>query len=186
MINPNFRPAFKIEDLEENTTENQDRRRNILIVLMMFPSKPQKSTNRCSIRMFDDTSMATFHEIFHSYPIWISWIFHHTIAISIHITGKSQRFSLWFSLWSFQKLWAPFISIWGVSINGGIPPNGWFISWKIPSFEMDDDRGYPHGVSETSKFSWTCDTSCFFNIYETWCHHPIFGFLSYESMWVFP
>ena len=33
MITPNFRPAFKIEDLEENTTENQDRRRNILIVL---------------------------------------------------------------------------------------------------------------------------------------------------------
>ena len=27
----------------------------------------------------------------------------------------------------------------------GIPKNaGWFISWKTPSFEMDDDWGYPY------------------------------------------
>ena len=33
----------------------------------------------------------------------------------------------------------------GVSIVGGVPKfAGWFISWKIPSFEMDDEQGYPH------------------------------------------
>ena len=26
----------------------------------------------------------------------------------------------------------------------GIPRNGWFISWKIPSFEMDDEWGYSY------------------------------------------
>ena len=31
-----------------------------------------------------------------------------------------------------------------VSMAMGNPQNGWFISWKIPSFEMDDDWGYPH------------------------------------------
>ena len=31
----------------------------------------------------------------------------------------------------------------GVSINGVHPTTGWSISWKIPSFEMDDDWGYP-------------------------------------------
>ena len=33
----------------------------------------------------------------------------------------------------------------GGSING-VPKNGWFISWKIPSTKMDDDSGYPHDL----------------------------------------
>jgi hypothetical protein len=36
-----------------------------------------------------------------------------------------------------------------VSINGGSSIAGWFISWKIPNLEMDDEMGYPHGL-ETS------------------------------------
>ena len=34
-----------------------------------------------------------------------------------------------------------------VSINGGTPKflvNGWFISWKIRNFSMDNDWGYSH------------------------------------------
>ena len=31
-----------------------------------------------------------------------------------------------------------------------IPKNGWLMSWKIPSFEMDDDWGYPYDETETS------------------------------------
>ena len=31
-----------------------------------------------------------------------------------------------------------------MSPAGRVPKNGWCISWKIPSFEMDVDWGYPH------------------------------------------
>ena len=41
----------------------------------------------------------------------------------------------------------------------GLPQKRWMMSWKIPSFEMDDDRGYPdfRKPPEFSKFSGTND-----------------------------
>ena len=39
----------------------------------------------------------------------------------------------------------------GGSINGGTPIAGWFIG-KIPSFEMDDDWGYPHDYGNPHVF----------------------------------
>ena len=31
----------------------------------------------------------------------------------------------------------------GFHSHGGTPIAAWFIAWNIPSFEMDDDWGYP-------------------------------------------
>ena len=42
----------------------------------------------------------------------------------------------------------------GVSASWGYLKMGWFISWKIPSFDMDDDWGYPYDETETS--IWAC------------------------------
>ena len=35
----------------------------------------------------------------------------------------------------------------GVSmVMGGTPIAGWFLLGKVPSFEMDDEQGYPHDL----------------------------------------
>ena len=40
---------------------------------------------------------------------------------------------------------------WGVPWPRGYPEmDGWFLLGKIPSFEMDDDWGYPHGLETPS------------------------------------
>ena len=45
--------------------------------------------------------------------------------------------------WLGVPLWLRFPRIW-------VPPDGWFLLGKIPSFEMDDDWGYPHGLETPS------------------------------------
>ena len=49
---------------------------------------------------------------------------------------------------------------WGVSSRGS-PSNRWLIFWKIPSFEMDDDWGYPHDSG-----------NLLVNVYITMENHP--------------
>ena len=39
-----------------------------------------------------------------------------------------------------------------VSIVMEVPPNGWFLLGKIPSFEMDDDWGYPYDSGKPHMF----------------------------------
>ena len=91
-------------------------------------------------------------DVDHSF--WACWSispqFHHAMATSLwRPTTLHAKFqSGWFDLEVFSQMYHQNLQRsnfgWchmGVSIVMGVSPNGWEISWNIPSFEMDDDYG---------------------------------------------
>ena len=70
---------------------------------------------------------------------WPSWVIRRLDSWGFHKWGTNgDEIKIW-----FKKNPHRFSISWHFA-NGAIQKADWFVSWKIPSFEMDDDRGYPH------------------------------------------
>ena len=69
-------------------------------------------------------------------PFWLSSVVTRSLILLWHDWGSICSISM--NNWNFPPLW-------GVPSMGGTPLSlDWFLLWKIPSFEMDDDWGHPY------------------------------------------